>query len=44
MQQAALLTVHRMGATPRDYAEKLFEAVAARPWSTTARSMRGGAR
>lgn len=30
MRQAALLTVHGMGATPRDYAEKLFEAVAAR--------------
>jgi hypothetical protein len=30
MSQTALLTVHGMGETPRDYAEKLFEAVAAR--------------
>jgi hypothetical protein len=30
MPQAALLTVHGMGETPRDYAEKLFQAVAAR--------------
>jgi hypothetical protein len=30
MPQTALLTVHGMGETPRDYAEKLFEAVAAR--------------
>jgi hypothetical protein len=37
MQQAALLTVHGMGATPRDYAEKLFEAVAARLGALTAR-------
>jgi hypothetical protein len=30
MSQTALLTVHGMGETPRDYAEKLFQAVAAR--------------
>jgi len=30
MAQTALVTVHGMGETPRDYAEKLFEAVAAR--------------
>jgi hypothetical protein len=30
MTQTALLTVHGMGETPRDYAEPLFEAVAAR--------------
>ncbi len=30
MPSAALLTVHGMGETPRDYAEPLFEAVAAR--------------
>jgi hypothetical protein len=30
MPQAALLTVHGMGETPREYAEKLFEDVAAR--------------
>jgi hypothetical protein len=30
MPSAALLTVHGMGETPRDYAEQLFEAVAAR--------------
>jgi len=30
MAQTALVTVHGMGETPRDYAEKLFQAVAAR--------------
>jgi hypothetical protein len=30
MPQAALLTVHGMGETPRDYAEQLFQSVAAR--------------
>jgi hypothetical protein len=30
MSQTALLTVHGMGETPRDYAEKLFHAVAGR--------------
>jgi hypothetical protein len=30
MSQTALLTVHGMGETPRDYAEKLFQAVTAR--------------
>ena len=30
MSQTALMTVHGMGETPRDYAEKLFQAVAAR--------------
>jgi hypothetical protein len=30
MPQTALLTIHGMGETPRDYAEKLVEAVAAR--------------
>jgi hypothetical protein len=30
MAQTALLTVHGMGETPRDYADKLFHAVAAR--------------
>jgi hypothetical protein len=30
MSQTALLTVHGMGETPRDYAGKLFQAVAAR--------------
>jgi hypothetical protein len=30
MSQTALLTIHGMGETPRDYAEKLFEAVAGR--------------
>ena len=30
MSQTALVTVHGMGETPRDYAEKLFQAVAAR--------------